>query len=184
MAEGLCQACHQVYPLRGGICDKCSTYQRFWIKVNKAGPLPDGVVEGPCWLWLGAEDPDHYGIFRWGGHTGFAHRYAYKEANGAITSEVVVRHGCDRTLCVRPSHLIAGSVLDNVRDRCDRGRTARGASIASARLTDLLVLWIRYWSATDVPVSEIAKRCSAQSVPVSDSTIRNVIARRTWAHVQ
>lgn len=76
-----------------------------------------------CWLWTGAKKATGYGFIRVVG-VGMrgAHRIAYELANGPIPEGMVVRHTCDNPRCVRPDHLIVGTVADNVRDCAERGR--------------------------------------------------------------
>lgn len=64
------------------------------------------------------------------------HRCVFFDNNGYWPE--VVRHTCDNPRCINPAHLVAGSVLDNNRDRDERGRTARqaGETNGMARLSD------------------------------------------------
>lgn len=56
------------------------------------------------------------------------HRLVYCEANGLLLADIagqVVRHTCDNTRCVEPTHLLLGTRADNNRDRAERGRSAK-----------------------------------------------------------
>lgn len=55
----------------------------------------------------------------------------------------VVRHTCDNARCIEPTHLIQGSVLDNIADRDARGRTSKGEKHYAAKLSDDEVKQIR-----------------------------------------
>ena len=90
----------------------------FWMRVW----IGDG-----CWLWANRPRPV-YGYTRWNGREVPAHRLAWWFANGRGGLPEVVRHRCDNPMCVRPDHLEAGSTLDNVRDRVERGRSAHKLS--------------------------------------------------------
>ena len=60
---------------------------RFWSKVEQT----DG-----CWLWLGAKNPDGYGMMNVRTHRGTsAHRIAYVLKVGLIPTGVSVLHSCD-----------------------------------------------------------------------------------------
>ena len=103
---------------------------RFWRHVNKDGPIPETHPElGNCWLWTGArENRDEYGLFWAGaktpaGNSKFipAHRFAY----GSVPEGMEISHLCEIRLCVRRSHLIAGTHRENM--RYGNGRIARQA---------------------------------------------------------
>lgn len=72
----------------------------FWSKVDKTDT---------CWLWTGALSPAGYGR-----HRGLAHRYAY-QLTQPIPPGLVLDHLCRQRACVRPDHLEAVTVAENVR---------------------------------------------------------------------
>ena len=90
---------------------------RFWAKVRRAGP-------DDCWLWTAYAD--RYGCFRFNGRVAKAHRVAWELTNGPVPSGLCVLHRCDNPACVNPGHLFLGTDADNVRDRNQKGRQARG----------------------------------------------------------
>lgn len=104
-----------------------SLAERFWAKVNKT----DG-----CWLWTGCKDPKGYGYIGTGGRRGptkSAHRVSYELEHGEVPEGLHVLHDCDTPSCVRPSHLFAGTPLDNTRDMMRKGRARfAGRSYAAA----------------------------------------------------
>lgn len=90
--------------------------RRFYEKVS----LPD---ENGCMLWLAWTASGGYGQLWLNGRKVRAHRLAYIIFNGEeIPNGLVVRHTCDRPLCVAPDHLELGTVADNNRDTWERGR--------------------------------------------------------------
>jgi DNA-binding CsgD family transcriptional regulator len=87
---------------------------RFDSKIRKS----DG-----CWEWTASRYPTGYGHFRAPGTSnGYAHRFAWEDANGPIPAGLHVCHHCDNPICVRPDHLFLGTPLDNMRDRDAKGR--------------------------------------------------------------
>lgn len=103
---------------------------RFWSKVK--------VAEGDgCWEWAGSLTMGGYGDLNLTlASERLAHRFAYRLVHGPIPAGSVVRHECDNPRCVRVSHLRLGSQADNIADKVDRGRQAKGARNGSAKLTD------------------------------------------------
>lgn len=59
------------------------------------------------------------------------HRYIYRITKGKIPENLVVRHKCDNPSCINPEHLELGTVLDNIKDRNDRGRNAKQKGITN-----------------------------------------------------
>lgn len=71
--------------------------QRFWEKVSKTDS---------CWEWMGARDPNGYGVFNKGSDVlDRAHRVAYELCIGEIPAGLHLDHLCRRTLCCNPEHL-------------------------------------------------------------------------------
>lgn len=82
--------------------------ERFWRKVNKAGPIPTHRPElGACWQWTGGTTNKGYGKGWMGAHypTRLAHRIAYVLTHGAIPGELELDHLCRNPACVNPDHL-------------------------------------------------------------------------------
>lgn len=104
--------------------------QRFWPKVDKAGPIPPHRPElGPCWVWMASvfEDRNGYGKFQAGegratAEAVYAHRYAWELTWGTVPDGLWVLHHCDNPPCVRLDHLFLGTAADNVADMMAKGR--------------------------------------------------------------
>ena len=86
--------------------------RRFWEKVDKGDNTE-------CWTWLGALDRRGYGRAYNGECVVFAHRLSWIIANQRPIpdfigiQETVIRHLCNNSLCVNPSHLSIGTGSDN-----------------------------------------------------------------------
>jgi hypothetical protein len=91
--------------------------RRFWMRVERGSG---------CWTWTGARNcQTGYGMayvksFRPGPVA--AHRVAYRLVNGPIPPGMLVMHACDNPVCVKPAHLILGTVRDNSQDMIEKGR--------------------------------------------------------------
>lgn len=92
-------------------------------------------------------------------------------------------HTCDNPPCAEPSHLWEGTAADNSRDRDGKGRGARGVGNGRARLTPGAVRTIRgrYVPGNNQHESNVA--VLAAEFGVKPQAIRDVVHRRTWAHV-
>jgi hypothetical protein len=90
--------------------------QRFWAKVDKAGPLLSPYL-GPCWDWTASQTDSGYGRIRPGDGTDRwlrAHRVAYEIVRGPIPPGLTLDHLCRRRVCVNPAHLEPLPLGDNV----------------------------------------------------------------------
>lgn len=79
---------------------------------------------GECLEWTRCYNSDGYPRTAWNGSTnGKVHRIVYQLSTGESIDGLVVRHKCDNPRCINPDHLEVGTVIDNVQDRNERGRT-------------------------------------------------------------
>jgi len=153
------------------LVDKCSARQieLFWQKIDQHGPVVSADL-GPCWIWTGAPMAVGYGLLTVGSVTNgtrtrvLAHRLAWELANGPIPvgdgyHGTCIMHKCDVRLCVNPSHLLAGTQRENLRDMTDKGRgKTPGLKMTAhprAKLSEADVLHIRTCT---TPGRELARR--------------------------
>lgn len=158
-----------------------SDEDRFWSKVQKTDT---------CWQWIGGstrgdsgKSPLSYGSFTTGTHKAqknwAAHRYSYFITHGEIPEGLMIRHKCDNSLCVNPSHLETGTHKDNMRDMAERKRVnAKGERNSQAKLNE-------------EQVREIKRRLLAgddchtlgAEFNVVFTNIKNIKYGYRWAHV-
>src|SRR3990167_8978383 len=74
----------------------------FWHQVEKTST---------CWLWTGCVKDNGYG-WKYGQ---YVHRLVYKDVYESIPEGYCIDHLCRVLLCVRPTHLEAVTVRENVR---------------------------------------------------------------------
>ena len=113
------------------------------------------------------------------GTINFTHRLAYAFThNVPVESLEVVRHTCDNPGCCNPSHLINGTILENVQDRDMKGRgnQARGAQKVNAKLTEKDVLEIRKRYSNGEKQTMIAINYG-----VNHSHISGIVNKKKWA---
>lgn len=132
-----------------------------------------------CWPWTGATDRDGYGVMDDGQHRQLrAHRVAYALAHGDPGPHCVL-HTCDNPPCCNPAHLRAGTVADNNADKEAKRRHPHGGTHPLAKLTDNDIRSIR---AEYQPRRVTAEQIAAKH-GVSVHTIRDVLQRRRWRHI-
>jgi len=61
--------------------------------------------ERGCWIWIGAKDPQGYGVVRYQKRYWKAHRAIFEHLIGS-TNYRQIRHTCKLKKCVNPEHLI------------------------------------------------------------------------------
>ena len=87
--------------------------ERFWAKVNKT----DG-----CWEWTAHKLFNGYGRFSINKKPDYSHRVSWLIAHGEYPTGKHVLHTCDNPGCVRPDHLVLGTMGDNMADRDSKHR--------------------------------------------------------------
>lgn len=156
--------------------------ERFWQRVQRA----DG---DSCWLWTGHLNKTGYGTLGIGstidGTTRqvLAHRLSYELNVGPIPKGTVVRHKCDVSQCVNPSHLELGSQLENIGDMFSRNRHSRpphpeGNTHPNRKLTEDDVRAIRQAVASGQRQADLARKHNVQR-----SVISQIVNHKTWTHV-
>lgn len=83
-----------------------------------------------CWIWFGPRTGAGrsgrglpYGQLKIKSKMHKAHRLMYEYFYGKKPGQFKVLHTCDNPLCVKPSHLVLGTQLDNIRDCTAKGRS-------------------------------------------------------------
>ncbi|WP_242217995.1 HNH endonuclease signature motif containing protein [Shinella zoogloeoides] len=151
---------------------------RFWLKVHKTNG---------CWLWTAKRQNGGYGVIHRGtakNDTAYAHRVSYAIASGKDPGAKAVCHRCDNPSCVKPDHLFLGTMAENVADMITKGRKAvparrRGETNPTAKLTTAQVLEIRARSAIGEGSGSLGRAFGMDS-----STIRAIVRREIWAHIE
>lgn len=109
------------------------------------------------------------------GKSYYLHRLVYSDNYGEIPNDNVVRHKCDNPNCINPEHLELGTHADNVADRVERQRSAKGSQNGRAKLTEDNVRYIRN---SEEKNTHLAKRFN-----VDEKAIRQIKQNKTWKHV-
>lgn len=133
----------------------------------------------PCRVWQGGCTKGGYGVRRRGRRFVYVHREEFERAYGPLADGVNVLHRCDQPPCAEPSHLFAGSQLENLRDARSKGRLrppphTPGERQGGSKLTAVQVAEIR------AARGRVTQRELAARYGVSCSTISHVQTGRNW----
>lgn len=146
----------------------------------KSGPRPKPITwkenDHGCWECV-SHAPDTHGYPQVGilGLQMKVCRHVWQSAHGEVPAGLVIRHKCDNRLCVRLSHLLIGTVEDNVQDAVERKRHSRGEQHHTAVITAEQAKEI--WLSPDQSAT-LARRMS-----VSHSIVHEVRSGHTWKDV-
>jgi hypothetical protein len=141
----------------------------------------DKTSQDGCWLWTAYRNQKGYGQIQVNGHPHRTHRVAWSLVNGPIPDGMAVLHSCDNPACVNVAHLHLGTVADNNRERCERGRSHKpiGETNSRAKLTEQQVLEIRARYA----LGDIHQQELADEYDVCRSLISHIVNRYRWTHI-
>ena len=133
-----------------------------------------------CWEWVGSKFSSGYGRFPQNGQMHLAHRYAFGLYKGTIPEDMFIMHSCDNKGCVNPSHLSAGTPLQNTQDMIAKGRKFRtvGSTNGQAKLNKTAVLDIRKQAA-----SGIVQRRLAEKYNITAGLVCMILKRQIWGDV-
>lgn len=141
---------------------------RFWSKVKKTEE---------CWEWQ-ATTSRGYGKFEIAGKNFFAHRVAYYLHFGVDPDAQLVRHTCHNPNCVRPDHLLLGTMKDNMHDMIVAGRSLVGSKQPNSKLTEADVIAIRQIYRPG------SSRILAATYGVSHTVLLKAVSGQTWRHIK
>lgn len=166
---------------------KSTPEERFWSYVDRKSPEE-------CWEWTGCRFNTGYGMLGVGSKCRSTHRLSWELHFGPVPGGLWVLHRCDNRSCVNPAHLFLGTARDNYHDSRAKGRHSaadrhgmrrhperirRGEQSNPARLTDAKVVAIRQ----RYKAGGISQSALAREYGVTQSTIWNILFRKTWKHL-
>lgn len=166
--------------------NRINPIDRFWSKIKKTNT---------CWIWIG-EIGFGYGRIKYTYKCKIirfqAHRFSYLMHFGEIPEDMKVCHKCDNPTCVNPDHLFIGTTKDNVTDRVNKNRSAKGIKNGSHTHPERMTRGSDH-KCSKLKESDIKKIRSLRNTTslyklgrlfsVSTTTIKNIIYMKAWKHV-
>lgn len=133
-----------------------------------------------CWNWTGCTTTriNGYGRITTKGENKVVHRVAYELWVEPIPEGLDVCHHCDNRLCFNPEHLFLGTRKDNMQDAVAKGRTRKGITMHSCKLTEKDVLEIRKLYKEGISVGVLSN-----NFKVHIGNIYAILQRRSWKHI-
>lgn len=111
-------------------------------------------------------------------------RYVYELINEKkIGKGLIVLHSCDNPHCINPSHLFEGTRADNVKDRVNKGRQAKGKVLgrrANSILSERDVYEIKHLLRSRI----YTQKRIAEIYLVTTSAIEGIAIGKNWKHVR
>lgn len=149
--------------------------KRFWSSVDKNG-LVMPHMDTSCWIWIKGTNVYGYPIFNFNYKQYRSSHFAYElENNVYLSSGEQLNHICDNKVCVRPFHLYIGTQQENIQDRNNRGRQAKGSNHGKAVLTENRVRNIRKLYSDGHRQIDIA-----QTLELPRYLVWQIVHNKTW----
>lgn len=145
--------------------------ERFWSKVDKTSN-PNG-----CWEWLGTVNHLGYGKTKFQGKHMTTHRVAWLLTYGVTPNFLL--HSCDNAKCANPSHLREGTPQENMKDKVERNRSAKGEGHGMSKLKDSDVRQIKQMLASGDTQTRIAEMFG-----VSQFLVSCIKLGKNWTHIK
>ena len=166
-----------------GWCKVCFSRLKRGEHVPKVKPTAleiywrDVVVRAGCWGWKGKKHVFGYGWVRAQDTHMNAHVFSWWIHRGDPCGKFVL-HTCDNPECSNPDHLFLGTQLDNMRDKCAKGRQARGVTSGNARATEGEVRAL-----VDLMANGVPPTAAARQLGLSRHIAMDIASGHTWRHI-
>jgi hypothetical protein len=146
--------------------------------LGKCRELKWEVVDNGCWnITSHAKNKKGYHVFKRDGKNYRIHRWMYMHHTGDKDIETyVILHTCDNPSCCNPEHLRKGTQQENINDRVEKNRSAKGENHGLSKLSDEQASFILndpHYKITDL----------AKLFDVYPNVIKQIKQRKTWKHI-
>lgn len=180
--------CTNPHPACRGLCRH--HYRRLWLYGDPLGTPPEDTgirtlrelvdkTTDDCILWPLGVSSAGYGKVKYQKRTRGTHVVALELTSGPKPADKdVAAHSCRNKSCVNPRHLRWATHSENHMDKWRDGTAIAGERNHNAVLTVELVRAIRQRAASGESDAAIYR-----DMGLDRGTVRDVISRRTWRHV-
>jgi hypothetical protein len=135
------------------------------------------VPESGCWIWVGPTTIHGYGRLTFGARTNIgAHRASYELKHGKIPDGFFALHHCDIKCCVNPDHIFVGTQQQNMDDKVQKKRQAKGHRHGMSKLTEEQAKEAKFSNQKAVDLAN-KFNCSA-------TMIRQIRSGLYWRHLE
>lgn len=137
-------------------------------------------LQSYCWIWQGYCTPKGYGTTQIKGKNKLVHRVSYQEFIGPIPKDLPnICHQCDTPPCCNPEHLFPGTNQDNMKDRDNKNRQAKGSQQGLSKLTDNNIIQIcSKYASGNYTQTELAEEYN-----ISQTQIGQIVRGKHWKHL-
>ena len=138
------------------------------------------LTEDDCWVQKTNVDNKGRARIQIGYYSDRSARVVYVGTNMQPIRDLRVCHACDNPACVNPKHLWLGTQIQNIHDRCLKGRTARpiGTKNIKCKLSEEDVRCIKIALEQGTGGSELSRMYN-----VSPTAISYIKHGKSWGHV-
>jgi hypothetical protein len=139
-----------------------------------------------CWVWKKHKNNKGYGYPGFKGKPILAHRLSYLTLVGEIPNNLFVLHTCDNPLCVNPKHLFLGTNQDNMNDKVNKNRQAKGENSGRSKLVQREVDEIRTLYSAELAErakgrgAQLTQRELAKRFRVGGTEINHIVNNKVW----
>lgn len=134
-------------------------------------------TESGCLEYTGTIHHSGYGTIQINGKTQLTHRVAWQLVHG-VAGDLDVLHKCDNRKCCNTKHLFLGTNMDNIKDRQNKFRQAKGAKVFKSKLGEKDIPAIRDHLSMGEKISDVARWYGMSACAIS-----NIYHRKTWKHI-
>lgn len=163
-----------------------------WVNIKKTSLLQyNALFDNDCLLWTGSRNKQGYGQCRYKGKSSSSHRISWMIKNklseipkhDSDGNKMEIRHLCNVSSCMEPSHLVIGTSLQNGKDKRASDNLLKGENHPNSKINKETARKIKWSKLERSDPNFITKEQRAKLFNVSFSLISSIDRGRTWSHI-